>query len=217
MKAFWGQRADQESTKQSAARWAVDLIDSSSVEIRGLVNKYIEAMMESSIDRNLKATQKNIFSVISIYCTDIISILLSNRYEKRYQILERLFVVFFLPINIPWKISEPIIVKPNGKKIDEDWILVIIFVIGTALILAFLIYFLLYLFKNYKNQPQGPPMTRLINSFQTVSGARPSWLKRSNDFGGTRSSALKSYCDTTGDISTILKIEGSIILLKYGS
>ena len=76
-------RADQESTKQSAARWAVDLIDSSSVEIRGLVNKYIEAMMESSIDRNLKATQKNIFSVISIYCTDIISILLSNRYEKR--------------------------------------------------------------------------------------------------------------------------------------
>ena len=87
--------------------------------------------------------------------------------------------------------------------IDEDWILVIIFVIGTALILAFLIYFLLYLFKNYKNQPQGPPMTRLINSFRTVSGARPSWLKRSNDFGGTRSSALKSYSDTTGDIFTL--------------
>ena len=126
-------------------------------------------------------------------------------------------MVFIHSINIPWKLSEPIIVIPNAKKVDEDWILVIIFVIGTALILAFLIYFLLYLFKNYKNQPQGPPMTRLINSFRTVSGARPSWLKRSNDFGGTRSSALKSYCDTTGDISTILKIEGSIILLKYGS
>ena len=126
-------------------------------------------------------------------------------------------MVFLHSINIPWKLSEPIIVIPNAKKVDEDWILVIIFVIGTALILAFLIYFLLYLFKNYKNQPQGPPMTRLINSFRTVSGARPSWLKRSNDFGGTRSSALKSYCDTTGDIATILKIEESIILLKYGS
>ena len=104
---------------------------------------------------------------------------------------------------MPWIISEPI---PNPKKIDEDWILVIIFVIGTALILAFLIYFLLYLFKNYKNQPQGPPMTRLINSFRTVSGARPSWLKRSNDFGGTRSSALKSYSDTTGEISTMYSL-----------
>ena len=109
-------------------------------------------------------------------------------------------MAFLNSINIPWKISEPIIVIPNAKKIDEDWILVIIFVIGTALILAFLIYFLLYLFKNYKNQPQGPPMTRLINSFRTVSGARPSWLKRSNDLGGTRSSALKSYSDTTGKI-----------------
>ena len=111
-------------------------------------------------------------------------------------------MAFLNSINIPWKISEPIIDIPNPKKIDEDWILVIIFVIGTALILAFLIYFLLYLFKNYKSQPQGPPMTRLINSFRTVSGARPSWLKRSNDFGGTRSSALKSYSDTTGEIST---------------
>ena len=117
-------------------------------------------------------------------------------------------MAFLNSINIPWKISEPIIVIPNAKKIDEDWILVIIFVIGTALILAFLIYFLLYLFKNYKNQPQGPPMTRLINSFRTVSGARPSWLKRSNDLGGTRSSALKSYSDTTtGEISTIFEIK----------
>ena len=73
----------------------------------------------------------------------------------------------------------PSTIKPSN--VDQDWILVIIFTIGTIAVLAFVVYFLIHIFKRYKNQP-GSGMRRFTNSFR---GRRPSWFNRTRKTEGS--------------------------------
>ena len=63
----------------------------------------------------------------------------------------------------------------------SNWTLVIIFSVAAILVLTIIIYFLIHIYKRYKNET-GSRMTRFTNSLrgslQGFSGRRPSWFNR---------------------------------------